>query len=375
MTNAMESLIATRKFARVLGDETDGTELSLEAREALSAFKVFVERALDQNVFELLTPEALETLKEVLLVACEYDFEVEYPATIVPTGGTPAQKTARRTWIIGWLEGLMTATSTATAVSYPQALAKIPKCRPTGRDARGRPNRRYTTADVMRLKLAVKRIASRFSAEERAAANPKELLKIVRNLIWLDVTRQYLDMSKPAVDEDDEDAEFVDSYEQLLDRFAKLVCQADRLQVMSDAVSVKKRKRSLCGSTEEKKTPMADEEKEKPTADEESDEESEGSDADPRHKPSEKKKSEKPVWRRCDNDQPMWQGQSGRRCFSCGQLGHEARDCGKGKGKGKGFDGRDRYGDGKGRPFWHDGKGFGKGFGKGDKGKPGPSGG
>ena len=66
---------------------------------------MFVERALDHNVFELLTPEALETLKEVLLVACEYELEVEYPATIVLTGGTPAQKTARRTWIIGWLEG------------------------------------------------------------------------------------------------------------------------------------------------------------------------------------------------------------------------------------------------------------------------------
>jgi len=93
---------------------------------------VFVEKALEQNVFELLTPEALETLKEVLLVACKYEFEVEYPATIVATGGTPAQKAARRTWIIGWLEGLMTATSSAAAVSYPQALKRIAKFRPTG---------------------------------------------------------------------------------------------------------------------------------------------------------------------------------------------------------------------------------------------------
>ena len=156
----METVITTRKFARVFGDETetDPREISMEeactwARDALNSFKVFVEKALDQNVFELLTPEALETLKEVLLVACEYDLEIEYPATIVPTGGTPAQKTARRAWIIGWLEGLMTATSSAAAVSYPQALKKIAKCRPTGKDARGRPNRRYTTAGRFRVRL------------------------------------------------------------------------------------------------------------------------------------------------------------------------------------------------------------------------------
>ena len=84
-------------------------------------------------------------------------------------------------------------------------------------------------ADVMQLKLGVKRVASRYTPEERAAANPREVLKVVTNLVWLDVTREYLHMSKPAVDEDDTDAEFVDSYEQLLDRFAKLVNQADRL--------------------------------------------------------------------------------------------------------------------------------------------------
>ena len=72
------------------------------------------------------------------------------------------------------------------------------------------------------------------------------------------------------------------SYDQLLDRFTKVVCQADRQQVMLDAVSVR-RKRRRSDSTEEK---------EKPTADEESAESDsgEGSDADPRHnlKPSEK---------------------------------------------------------------------------------------
>ena len=369
---AMETVITTRTFARVFGDETE-REISLEeactwARDALNAFKVFVEKALDQNVFELLTPEALETLKEVLLVACEYDLEVEYPATIVPTGGTPAQKTARRTWIIRWLEGLMTATSSAAAVSYPQALKKIAKCRPTGKDARGRPNRRYTTADVMRLKLAVKRVAAKFSAEEKAAANPKELLKIVRNLIWLDSTREYLDMSKPAMDDDDEETEFVDTYDQLLDRFTKVVCEADKQQVMSDAVTVgKKRRRS--GSTEEKEKPTADEEKqEKPTADVEgSDSDSEDSDADPRHRISEKKEKEKkPVWQ--GSEKPGWQKE--RRCYNCGGLGHEQRDCQRGKGNGKGGKGFERqwHGGGKGRQFDGYGKGYGKGFGKGKSG-------
>ena len=37
---------------------------------------------------------------------------------------------------------------------------------------------------------------------------------------------------------------------------------------------------------------------------------------------------------------------------------------------GKGYDGRDHFGNGKGRPSWNGGKGFGKGFGKGEKGKP-----
>ena len=56
----------------------------------LVSYKVFVEKASEQNVFELLTPEALETLQEVLLVTCEYELEVKYPARIVATGGTPS---------------------------------------------------------------------------------------------------------------------------------------------------------------------------------------------------------------------------------------------------------------------------------------------
>ena len=94
-----------------------------------------MERALDQNVFELVTPEATETLKEVLLDADEYELEVEYPPGIVAISGTPAQKTARGTWIIKWLDGLMKAMSTTAAVSCPQAFAQLLKCRPTGKDA------------------------------------------------------------------------------------------------------------------------------------------------------------------------------------------------------------------------------------------------
>ena len=110
------------------------------------------------------------------------------------------------------------------------------------------PNRRYTSGDVMRLKLAVKRVASKYSTEEKAAANQKELLRIVRNLIWLNVTREYLDLSKPAMDQGAEDAEFVDSYEQLPSRFTKVACEAEKQQVMWDAVLVGKKRRKS-GST------------------------------------------------------------------------------------------------------------------------------
>ena len=133
MAAVMESFIATRKFARVLGDETDPTELSLEeackwAREVLIAYKVPIEKVLDQNVFELLTPEAPETLQEVLLVACEYELEVKYPAGIVAMGGTPTQKAACCDWIMEWWGGLKTATSSAVVVLFLQALQEILKC-------------------------------------------------------------------------------------------------------------------------------------------------------------------------------------------------------------------------------------------------------
>ena len=78
----------------------------------------------------------------------------------------------------------------------------------------------------------------------------------------------------------------------------KVVCQADRQQVMSDAVSVrKKRRRSDSTAGEEK--PTVDEPKD---ADRESAEGDSGedSDADPWHKLLEKKQSEKSV-------QPVWQ--------------------------------------------------------------------
>jgi len=99
----------------------------------LNSYKVYVEKASEQNVFELVTPEALETLQEVLLATCDYELETEYPTGVVATGGTPAQKAARREWIMEWLGGLMTATSSAAAVSLLQALREIPKCRPTDR--------------------------------------------------------------------------------------------------------------------------------------------------------------------------------------------------------------------------------------------------
>ena len=196
MSDKSESLIATRKFARVLGNETDKKELSIEtagewARNTLNAYKVFGERELDQNVYKLVTPEALETLQEVLWDAGEYKLEVEYPVGIVATGGMPAQKTATRTWIIRWLEGLMKATSTAAVVPFQKVLAQLLKCRLTGRDGRGQPGRRYTSGHMMRLKLGVKRVASKCSKEDKAAANPKWLLKIVWNIIALDRTREY----------------------------------------------------------------------------------------------------------------------------------------------------------------------------------------
>ena len=73
----------------------------------------------------------------------------------------------------------------------------------------------------------------------------------MENLVWLNATWQYLCMSKLAADEDGTDAEFVDSYEELLNWFMKLANQADRLMVMLDTGSVKKRRRSCfpCGST------------------------------------------------------------------------------------------------------------------------------
>ena len=56
-----------QKFARVLSNKMDLMELSLKeacmwACEVLSVYKVFVERVLDQNLFELLMLEVLETL-------------------------------------------------------------------------------------------------------------------------------------------------------------------------------------------------------------------------------------------------------------------------------------------------------------------------
>ena len=48
---------------------------------------------------ELIRPEALETVHEFLWDASKYELQVKYPAEIVATGGTEAQKIARRKWI------------------------------------------------------------------------------------------------------------------------------------------------------------------------------------------------------------------------------------------------------------------------------------
>ena len=50
----------------------------------------FRERALKQNIWELIRPEVLETLAKFLHDANEYVLETEYLASIVPTGGTEA---------------------------------------------------------------------------------------------------------------------------------------------------------------------------------------------------------------------------------------------------------------------------------------------
>ena len=175
------------------------------------------------------------------------------------------------------------------------------------------------------------------------------------------------------MDEDDEDAEFVDNYDQPLSRFTKVVCEAEKQQVMSDAVSVgKKRRRSGSTAGEERKQKdgqkVADDE-EKGRSSCESDE-SDDSDADPRHKPTKERPESVKEWSRKDEQdrsmQPVWQDL--RQCFRCNGLGHRARDC-MANNNGKAYDGRDGFNGGKGRPSWNDGKGFGKGFGKGEKGK------
>ena len=87
-----------------MGDGKDLQELNLTtagkwARGMLVSYKMFEERARSQNIWELIRPEALETVQEFLWDASEYELQVKYPAEIVATGGTEAQKIARRKWI------------------------------------------------------------------------------------------------------------------------------------------------------------------------------------------------------------------------------------------------------------------------------------
>ena len=181
------------------------------------------------------------------------------------------------------------------------------------------------------------------------------------------------------MDEDDEDAEFVDNYDQLLSRFTKVVCEAEKQQVMSDAVLVGKKKRRSGSTAGEEKKPkdgqkVADEE-ERGRSSTESGNDSDDSDPDPQHKPSrgfaERPEAVKERSRKDEQDrsmQPVWQDLC--RCFSCNGLGHRARDC-MANGKDKAYDSRNGFNGGKGRPSWNDGKGFVKGFGKDKKGKKG----
>ena len=211
----------------------------------------------------------------------------------------------------------------------------------------------------MRLILAVKRVESKFTEEGGQAANPKECLKIVRGKVCLEKTRKWLDMSKPATEEDDEDVEFVDDYKSMLSRFTKFVSEAEKNKMMTTAVS-KRRQRN--GSTASKKEEKKDG---KETVTDESLEED--SDTEGRSVKKEAKgqakgdrdESGRHVGERANTQ--LGERSGPWRCFNSNGVGHEAWNCpsrGKGKGMGKGWD---KGGEG----HFNNGKGFGKGFGKG----------
>lgn len=89
-------MIATWKFAKVLGWELNLDTAREWARDIINSYTIFEERAKDQIVLELISHKALETLAEYLLDDNKYELPAEYPASIVKTSGTKAQKTARR---------------------------------------------------------------------------------------------------------------------------------------------------------------------------------------------------------------------------------------------------------------------------------------
>ena len=101
----------------MLGDEMDPQELKLAtagewARDTLKSYKVLEERARSQNIWELITPEALETVSKFLWDASEFELEVEYPAEDVATEGVQgrdAQGTSTECGAEQWCGGMALA--------------------------------------------------------------------------------------------------------------------------------------------------------------------------------------------------------------------------------------------------------------------------
>ena len=232
-------VVSARKFGSLYGYEVNGdAEVDLEsankwARSVLSDYKQLEESARRRNHFELIDPEALATLAEYLYDACEYELPTSFPSNISATGQSEAQQSARRAWIIAWLEGLIQASATSKGLTVVQAFKALPKCKPTGLNPDG--TSRYLPGDVMKQSRRIKSVEKGFTPEELAEANPTVLRNIVKSKVWLDKTRAYLDSEIPAVEDDD--TEFKDTYKELMSRFAKLVHKSEKSQLSREAVS------------------------------------------------------------------------------------------------------------------------------------------
>ena len=232
-------VLSARKFGSLYGYEVNGdAEVDLEsantwARSVLNDYKQLEESARRRNHFELIDPEALATLAEYLYDACEYELPTSFPSNISATGQTEAQQSARRAWIITWLEGLIQASATSKGLTVVQAFKALPKCKPTGLNPDG--TSRYLPGDVMKLNRRIKTVEKGFTPEELAEANPTVLRNTVKGKVWLDKTRAWLDSEIPAVEDDD--TEFKDTYKELMSRFAKLVHESEKSQLSREAVS------------------------------------------------------------------------------------------------------------------------------------------